>query len=188
MMADDLTVEDIQKDVEQLEGQLGAISKYVKELWKELLQEEVALEQHHPDEAVKDINTAKRLVRASLARTERYLNREANHVKQDIVHLKANLTASLLQQVDHTDQVLEIGLNKLVEAFSRNQGSVPADIKRLNDEVTALEQSPNPAAEAKVIQDTKAVMGKLKTINTWVAGDITEIESFKKFLEYLKTL
>jgi len=174
-------LKDMEAHAEKLLGQLAAESKYLDDLKKEVLKEIYDLDHGLFDKAEKDLKDEEKIVRRSLGRTERYVNREEKKEEDDVKELEGCLPAKLVKVLKDIDTKLHVGLNTLVQGLSRSRGKLRQDIDEAKKLFTAKD---NAGAKAKADATVKDIDYILKMV--W--GTEVEEKKYIQFLKYLETL
>ncbi len=177
-MADD--IKDMEKRVAELIGQLGAESKYLAKLKAQVLKEIYDIDHNLLEKAEDDLKDEEKLIRNSIGRTERFVNRDETKVEKDIKTLEENLPAGLISYLKSIDEKIHVGLNTLVDGLSRGRGKLAQEVAKAKE---LLKENPALAKQMseKTIKDIDYIQKML-----W--GADIELQEYEKLLKYLESL
>ncbi len=182
-------IKDLKEHAIQEIGQAAAEYKYLKELHDELILLKSDLDKN-PKRSEEDVKKALKIVRGSLGRTERSLNRV--DIKEDIAELMKYLPQKLKAQLAEMDKIIEVALNFFVQKASRYTGALKQGLDNLEKEVDqsveAKDARVKTASLIRARQHVDAILTEVNKTIEFIGGFEVELGKYQKFLKYLEDL
>ena len=179
------TIKDMEHHTEHLIGQLGAEFSYLKAFSKDILEEEVDLKQHKPEQALKVLKKARGLVRRKIGRTERYEQRDVDKVLDDIKQLQAVVPTSLIAFLKRKEKEVTTFAATLVAELSGKQGKLQQNLSTAITHLEAFERGGEGADPSAILIESKKLYEEAQHLEQWIAGfdgSLKELADFEKHL------